>query len=144
MKKIFLARFDGSDHGTKGIWITRGFRCRTIELPWKNNKSNYSCIPDGVYPMEIHHSRKYGKVYQIKDVFGRTWILAHNGNFAGDVEKGFRTHSKGCILLGKYHGVIHGQNAVCLSKTTLRRFMDFMQDKPAELEVRTIYYKEAT
>lgn len=138
MKTIYLIRFYESDQGTKGIWFTEGFKCRCIELPWKNNKQSISCIPSGEYNCKIHNSRKYGKVYKITNVENRSWILAHNGNFAGDTTKGFRTHSRGCVILGKYHGKIENQDAVCLSRVTLRRFMNFMNYENFKLIVESI------
>jgi len=31
------------------IFINGQFICHTIELPWRNNQRNISCIPEGVY-----------------------------------------------------------------------------------------------
>lgn len=135
---VFLIRFGGGDYGTKSIWKCKGFDCRAMELPWKENASSVSCIPDGSYPVSIRTSRKYGRIYHIKEVPDRTWILSHAGNWAGDVSKNLRSHSKGCVLLGKYHATIMGQMGVALSKTTLRRFMNFMDGRDFTLHVITI------
>jgi hypothetical protein len=122
-----------SDHGTIGILACpeKGFSCRTMEPPWKNNRSNHSCIPAGEYIVKIRMSPKYGKVYHVKDVDGRSYILYHSGNVGGDREKGLSSHTWGCILLGKYLGKlrIKGkiQRAVLYSKPTVRRFMELME-----------------
>jgi hypothetical protein len=47
--------------------------CKTMELPWKDNKQNKSCIPEGVYivkKMPPGFGRKYG-YFRFKSVPGR-------------------------------------------------------------------------
>lgn len=65
----------------------------TMELPWKDNQKDISCIPVGTYPVELFHSIKFGKCFKIQGVPGRDAILIHKGNYNRD------TH--GCILPGK-------------------------------------------
>lgn len=138
-----LIRFRESDHGSLGVlsaFVSGGaFQCKTIELPWKDNKPNISCIPDGVYRCVPFLSRTFGKVYLVTDVDGRTWILTHNGNWAGDISKGLRSNSNGCIIIGARHALIYGQMAVALSRVTLRRFLDFMKDEEFDLMVSSVY-----
>ncbi len=138
MIKVFLIRFSSSDQGRLGLWITNGFEAKTIELPWKNNQPNISCIPTGTYKCRYRWSRKYKGHYHITGVPDRTWILTHNGVWAGDTEKGFRTHSAGCIIMGKYHGEYQKQDCVFVSRATLRRFVTFMKKEPFELEVKDV------
>lgn len=139
MKDVFLIRFQSGDQGTKGVWIAPGFEARSIELPWKNNAQNISCISDGSYLCQVYKSSRYGKVYQIKDVQGRTWILIHWGNWAGDESKGFRSDSNGCIIMGQFHGLIYGQEAVGLSRVTTQRWMNFMMGEDFMLHISSIY-----
>jgi hypothetical protein len=133
MKNVYLFRTLTSDQGTEGILATDGFFCRTLELPWKNNKRNISCIPAGEYIVKIRKSPRYGTIYWITNVEGRTWILIHSGNFAGDTSKGFKTHVNGCVLLGKKHGWLGNQKAILSSRITVRKFMRFMQNKTFKL-----------
>lgn len=135
MKNVYLIRTSMSDQGTKGILITAGFNCKTLELPWRDNKPNISCIPPGEYIVTIRKSPKYGKIYWVTDVKGRSWILIHSGNYAGDVSKGFKTHVNGCILLGQKYGFLGEQLAVLNSRITLRRFMNFMKYKQFKLYI---------
>ena len=135
MKNVYLIRTSMSDQGTKGILITAGFNCKTLELPWRDNKPNISCIPPGEYIVTIRKSPKYGKIYWVTDVKGRSWILIHSGNYAGDVSKGFKTHVNGCILLGQKYGFLGKQLAVLNSRITLRRFMNFMKYKQFKLYI---------
>jgi len=138
MTKGFLIRFKSSDQGRLGILLIDNFEAKTIELPWKDNCPNVSCISTGRYECEYRFSKKYKGHYHIKDVPNRTWILTHNGVWAGDVEKGYKTHSAGCILIGKYHGKYQDQDAVLVSRATLRRLVDFMNKEPFELEVKDV------
>jgi hypothetical protein len=137
---VTIHRRDEGDQGTFSILEgPRGFLCHTLELPNRGNKSNISCIPTGLYDVVIRKSKKYGKVYHIQDVKGRTFILIHSGNVAGDVAKGWHTHSAGCILMGKYRGVLkcngRSQRAVLCSKPTIREFVELMGYKPFKLRI---------
>jgi hypothetical protein len=126
---VQLLRIRRNDQGTIGILSTPyGFQCHTLELPWRDNKKSISCIPPGEYITRIRVSPKYGKVYHVQDVPNRTYILIHSGNWAGDVEKGYRTHVNGCILLGLQRGLLDGQVAVLNSRLAVSRFMRHMNN----------------
>lgn len=135
MKNVYLFRTSTSDEGTEGMLATDGFFCKTLELPWRENRRSISCIPSGEYTVKIRQSPKYGSIYWITSVPNRSWILIHSGNFAGDIEKGFKTHVNGCILLGKEHGDLAGQRAVFSSRITVRAFMRHMENKTFKLNV---------
>ena len=137
MKNVFLVRTVTSDQGTEGFLteLDSQFFCRTLELPWRENKRSISCIPSGEYVVKIRQSPKYGKIYWVTKVPDRSWILIHSGNVAGDVEKGFRTHVQGCILLGKKHGFLYDQRAVLTSRPTVKSFMRTMNYEPFKLHV---------
>ncbi len=64
--------------------------CNNLELPYKSNSRNISCIQSGIYPFEkrIHQSR--GRTIIISGVRERTNILVHIGNYLKDTQ--------GCIL----------------------------------------------
>jgi hypothetical protein len=136
MKPIVkLLRLKRSDQGTLGMVLFEDFKCYSLELPWRNNRQNISCIPSGIYQVEIRISPKYGKVYWVKNVPDRSWILIHSGNWAGDRNKGYRTHVNGCILFGANRGLLDGQLAVLNSRITIRRFMDVLNNEPFTLEI---------
>ena len=80
------------DDCTLGRLTTEGFSCFTLELPWVDNKSNISCIPDGSYRCKVGYSKKNGPVINIYDVVGRTHVQVHAGNYTSDI--------LGCILVG--------------------------------------------
>lgn len=98
---VELLRIGHVEYGPQfGVLKVDGhFCCLTLELPWKDNKKNESCIPLGEYVCKITKDRKTksGKAinltYEVENVPNRSGILFHVGNFLQD------TH--GCILLGK-------------------------------------------
>ena len=65
---------------------------QTLELPWRDNKPNVSCIPQGYYDVVRHTSPSKGDCYEVLDVPAREHILIHVGNFPTDTQ--------GCILIG--------------------------------------------
>ena len=56
--------------------------CRTIELPWRGNQPQISCIPEGRYELRERHSKKYGRHLLVAKVPGRSYILFHPANNA--------------------------------------------------------------
>lgn len=140
---VYLFRVRTSAQGTLGFWLAPGFSARTIELPWRDNRANVSCIPPGEYRAICRYSRKFRHHYLIQDVPDRGWILTHSGIWAGDAEQGYKTHSHGCIIMGKYHGKYKGQNAVLISRATLRAFINFMDRKPFRLNILNSYKEKA-
>ena len=132
---VNLFRIRRSDHGTQGIWVAGTHHCCAIELPWRDNEQNISCIPADTYEVTLRRSPRFGLVYWLQDVDGRSYILTHWGNVAGDKSKGLKTHTAGCILLGKQFGIVWGQRAVLLSRITVKRFMAFMEGKDFTLHI---------
>lgn len=123
MKTVVLQRLGETAAGTQGVLQAEGFSCKTLELPWRDNLRQKSCVPPGSYLCEMVSSPKFGRVYTLRNTDPRTHVLIHAGNFAGDIDKGLKTHVQGCILLGKYYGTIDGQRAILLSRPTVRAFM---------------------
>lgn len=139
MIKVQIIRFSSSDQGTLGYFISEGFQARIIELPWKDNATNISCIPAGKYQCVYRYSKKFREHYYVMNINGRTYVLIHSGNFAGDTSKGYKTHSHGCLIIGKYHGKIDGQDAVLLSRPTLRGLVKHMNMQLFEVEIIDSY-----
>lgn len=123
---VTLERIETSDVGTFGILKYRDFECYTGELPWRNNKISKSCIPTGEYICTPYSSKKYPKAFQVNSVPNRSAILIHQGNFCGDVTKGYKSDVNGCILLGSNLGVLNNQKCVIGSKITLNNFISKM------------------
>lgn len=142
MRKLhtgFLFRTSPSDQGTEGILFIKNFQCYSLELPWRDNKSNISCVPADEYLCELILSPKFGWVYHLTDVKGRTYILTHSGNWAGDVSKGYHTHSHGCLLFGSARGTLKGQRAVLNSAYTVQKIISLMRPNKFLLRIMEVY-----
>jgi len=75
--------------GTNGALYADGqLQCFTIELPWRNNQPNLSCIPEGRYRLRLRYSERYKGHLQVEGVPGRSGILIHPANHAGKELKG--------------------------------------------------------
>lgn len=138
-RRVEIFRLKRSDQGTEGLLVSEDFNCRTLELPWRNNQRQISCIPPGIYDVEIRLSNKYGRVYWVRRVPDRTYILIHSGNYGGDKSKGYKTHIMGCILLGKKAGRLGGQVAVLNSRIAVRNFMEEMEYEPFKLRIQEAF-----
>lgn len=105
------------------------YKCKTLELPWLNNKTKVSCIPTGTYGVVTRRSSKYGLHYHIQDVPDRTFILIHHGNYHTDI--------LGCILVGKAHTDINGDKLpdVTSSKATMQELLK-LAPEGFQLEIR--------
>ena len=69
--------------GTNGKLECEGkLICLTIELPWKNNETKVSCIPEGKYFIKKRYSTKFRWHLEVLDVKNRSFILFHSANNA--------------------------------------------------------------
>ena len=69
--------------GTNGKLECEGkLICLTIELPWKNNETKVSCIPEGKYFIKKRYSKKFQWHLEVLDVENRSLILFHSANNA--------------------------------------------------------------
>lgn len=91
----------------------------TLELPWKDNARNISCIPQERYKCVRVNSRKFGETFQLIDVPNREGILIHWGNTIKDTE--------GCILLGT--GIGNTESiSITQSRVAFERFLQITAD----------------
>lgn len=136
MERVQIHRYPDSTHGTLGSAYHNDERlCWSLELPGRENKPDYSRIPAGTYTCEWHKSPRFGWTYHVQAVPGRSFILIHAGNLAGDRERGLLTHTHGCILFGNRIGVLSGQLAVLESRTAVRRFSERLEKQSFILEI---------
>ena len=137
MRKVFIKRDEPTPLGTFGVLTvdSRTFSCYSLELNDHGNKVGISCIPAGTYACKIVSSPKFGAVYEIAGVPGRTNVLLHKGNFAADEGHG-KSDIEGCVLLGNAIGEIAGQRCLLSSKDAVGRFMAEMEGEPFELTIR--------
>ena len=139
MLTIRLQRYESGDQGTFGRLVGPSLNMHVIELPWRENISNLSCIPLGEYRCEIVRSPRFGVVYHVQGVPGRSHVLIHAGNYAGDSALGFRTHSQGCILPGRKRGRLGEQKAILCSKAALSSFLSTLGRQPFTLIIEEVF-----
>jgi hypothetical protein len=96
---------------------TKVFECKTLELPWLDNKKQKSCIPKGNYTVVRRKSPKYGSHFHVTNVVNRDMILIHSGNYFTDI--------LGCILVGdSFKEINHdGYADIINSKVTLSKLV---------------------
>jgi len=104
----------------------------TIELPWKNNRTGVSCIPEGRYVIKKRFSLKFGWHLLLMNVPGRALILIHPANNA-------RRELKGCIatvtvLTGPGGGI---QSRAALKQLTGLVFAAFNRKEPIFLTIKS-------
>lgn len=99
--------------------------CKTMELPWRNNKRLISCIPEGTYRV-IKQPPKPGRNYpyfRLPDVPGRSGILIHRITYVSGL--------KGCIGVGQAFKDLNGDEIpdIIGSSITLQNMIDTMPDE---------------
>lgn len=107
------------------------FICKTLELPYRDNERNVSCIPEGFYDVVPRQSPKYGNHLHITGVPNRSLILIHHGNYVGSPNpKTGLPDIRGCVLVGKDHIDITGDGIkeVTASKNTMKELMKVAPD----------------
>jgi len=77
---LYRAYFEGGTNGT--LFCSGNFLCHTIELPWRDNKRNVSCIPEGRYEIATRYSSHFKHHLWVKNVPQRSLILLHPANNA--------------------------------------------------------------
>lgn len=125
-----LIRTHMTEDFARGYFIMDGFVRPSLELPWRDNTRNVSCIPEGEYRCDVFRSERWDKVYEVQNVPGRSAILFHPGNTTADIE--------GCILLGTTRGMLplpDGDEAVLTSQRAIEEMFDHTSSKPFWLRV---------
>ncbi|HDM8140673.1 TPA: hypothetical protein P0E12_004963 [Vibrio harveyi] len=118
LKRLYFPEF------TLGFMVRNGGEviASTLELPDLNNETNVSCIPEGIYHCTWIESPSLGWCYNVADVYGRTFIRIHSGNYTSEI--------LGCILVGDGHKDINGDQLVDVtnSKKTLEKIHNMLGD----------------
>ena len=95
---LLIIRDTFTEESTIGkLYIDGEEFCDTLELAWRDNQRNVSCIPAGEYKTRIRLPRESATRNYIhlliEDVPNRSYVLFHRGNTAKD--------SRGCVLVGQ-------------------------------------------
>jgi len=133
MQKVFLYRKTDTGKETNGIiqFTTKEgvqSQCFTLELPWKNNQHDISCIPIGSYDCQwtfSPHLNRY--TYEVLNVPNREGIRIHSGNFVSDL--------LGCIALGTAESDLNrdGMIDIMNSRWAIETFENIMDKQPFTL-----------
>lgn len=136
MQRVILERLTTGDQGTFGRIVIGDKLFYTGELPDRDNKTDISCIPVGVYVCHWTMSARFKReMYQVGGVPDRFGIRIHSANFVGDKSKRFRCQLNGCIALGEKIADMAGQKALIVSAPAVRNFETLMKKKPFILEI---------
>ena len=114
--------------GTLGRLAAGDLSLWTLELPWKGNKTNESCIPEGVYRAIKHDSPTFGPTLWLRDVPGRSEILIHPANYVEQLD--------GCIAPGMDYGTARDALAVWNSQDALSKILE-ATDEEVDVDIRT-------
>lgn len=113
---MFLKRYSYTETETLGLlFINDTYICDTLELPWRDNHRNISCVPEGTYDINYNKSPKHGDSVSVTPVTGRSGILIHAGNTTKDTE--------GCILVGTKN-----RNMLVDSRKALKQVLEILDD----------------
>ena len=104
LPKLTLGTLYVVDVSRDGNRIKRLAEFESLELPWKENRRNFSCIPAGTYIIKKRWSPKHRHHLHIKGVVGRTWILIHPGNKVKE--------TRGCIFPGMRFGDLDSDGTI--------------------------------
>ena len=124
LNTLTLYRFKSTHEYTLG-YISDGHNviCFTLELPWRDNATDISCIPHGTY--EVH--RRINGRFRLSNVEGRAGIDIHVGNRTKEIQ--------GCILVGMIPGYLLGDRAVLRSKEAMAKLKIYTKFKLKVVEL---------
>jgi hypothetical protein len=116
---------------TLGSWYVDGIMtCKTMELPWRENQHNISCIPEGIYEVirEATSNNHEYPHFRILNVQNRDGILVHKITYVSGL--------KGCIGVGEFMDLNGDQVPDMInSGINLKRLYDTLPDR-FQLEIR--------
>jgi hypothetical protein len=136
MNSLSLVRDIPGERQTKGQLFVLDhtgevlFQCFSLELPWKDNERNISCIPDGRYPIVPRFSERFKNHLHILNVPSRDLILIHEANFVHQL--------RGCIAVGDTRLDMNGDGLKDLTNSvrTKNRLLEFITG-PTEIIIKT-------
>lgn len=103
--KARIKRIRSTEEGVFGVLFIDGWPiCVTLELAWKNNEPQVSCIPAGQYVARRVDSSHFGDTFEVCNVPGRSHILFHGANLIKDL--------KGCIGLAEFYHRFEGKHGI--------------------------------
>lgn len=107
------------------------FLSHTIELPWRNNQKNISCIPEGTYMISTRYSKKFGNHLLVENVACRSLILLHPANNA-------KKELEGCIAPVSY---LNGIGEGVYSRKAMKKLLSLVSQAEARKEMNLLTIK---
>lgn len=123
-EKLTIKRLSDNGYQTLGLLYNPSTTVyHTLELPWKNNEHQISCIPKGIYDVVKRYTKERGWHFHILNVPDRDIVLMHVGNYFTDI--------LGCVLPGKGLADINGDGKldVTASRPALNALLKIMPEK---------------
>lgn len=103
--KVRVKRISSMPEGVFGVLIIDNWPvCVTLELPWKDNLPEVSCIPAGKYVARRVNSPRHGNTFEVCNVPKRSHILFHGANTIADL--------LGCIGLAEFYHRFEGKHGI--------------------------------
>lgn len=139
MRSAILKRIHDDGKQTYGTFTSGEFNCDSLELAWKNNKSNISCIPAGQYTATWTQSNRLTKLtghpyftYEILNVPNRAGIRLHSSSYCHDL--------LGCVTIGNYGIDLDkdGELDISSSRVTLNNFVTLMNKEDFTLFISSV------
>jgi len=129
-KRFVLTRIYEAQGGTWGeIHGPDGFHAATMELAWRDNQPNISCIPVGEYIIRKDNTGKH-RYAVVMGVKGRTSIELHPATWPSELE--------GCIALGESIQEMNDSTVLAESVSAMNRFITALGDEEAVLKIINI------
>lgn len=139
IETVRLVRQASTPQGTPGRIYPGEYSFDTLEPPAPHHRPDHPRVPAGKYLCKQVGTRKFPGRYVLQQVPGRSGIVMHPGNWAGDPAQGYQSDTDGCILLGYKATLLntHGkqQIAVCLSRSTHAAFDKIMGNEDFFLHI---------
>lgn len=124
MKSFVLYRYDYGIDNTLGLFFAENeYLCDTLELPWKDNQKNISCIPEGYYLINAVSTPHFDEAILINNVFNREGILIHAANEVKELQ--------GCIAVG-----IKSVEILLQSRSNLSKILDILGTETGTLNIK--------
>ncbi len=124
---VYLKRAYGDNKQQLGDLTFGNFKCKTMELSWRNNQRNISNIPKGKHLMKWTFSPRFGRFTYEIFVAGRNGIRIHSASWYSQLN--------GCIALGTHYGDLNRDNHADIlnSRITVKKFEELLNKRDAWL-----------
>jgi len=140
MKDVYVIRGQSDEKQTLGVLIAPNFPelfiAKTLELPWKDNANDISCISLGDYVCRYTQSPHMTQIagqpvftYEILNVPNRSGVRIHSANYFNQL--------LGCIALGDVTKDINSDNEldVIHSGATVEAFVNLMNKEDFTIHI---------